>query len=90
MKIFKKTKDNTGRRHIYFCGIKVFSYKKKLKNTLNNKDIYLPTMPFAGINIVANEEKGIGNIAIKLERIANGKDFEGAEMLMAQQVSTFH
>ena len=29
MKLFCKKKKNNGRRHIYFCGLKIFSYKKK-------------------------------------------------------------
>ena len=34
MKLFCKEKRETGRCHIYFCGIKIFSYKskKKIKN----------------------------------------------------------
>ena len=28
-KIFKKIKSSNGRRRVYFCGIKIFSYKKK-------------------------------------------------------------
>ena len=31
MKIFQKVKKANGRRQIYFCGVKVFSYKRKLK-----------------------------------------------------------
>ena len=31
--IFKKTKKPNGRRQIYFCGIKIFSYKKNIKFT---------------------------------------------------------
>ena len=33
MKIFRKEKKKNGRRHIFFMGIKVASYKKKLKAT---------------------------------------------------------
>lgn len=32
MKIFKKERLPNGRRHIYFCGIKIASYKKKVTN----------------------------------------------------------
>ena len=31
MKIFKKVRYPNGRRHIYFCGMKIFSYRKKQK-----------------------------------------------------------
>ena len=34
MKIFKKVKYPNGRRHIYFLGIKIISYRKKHKNTI--------------------------------------------------------
>lgn len=41
-KIFQKIKRPNGKRHVYFCGIKICSYKKKPKNKLlefNLKDI---------------------------------------------------
>lgn len=36
MNIFKKVRFKNGRRHIYFLGIKVFSYRKKQKNIILN------------------------------------------------------
>lgn len=33
MKIFRKEKTGNGRRNIYFCGIKIFSYKKHKQHT---------------------------------------------------------
>ncbi|MBR3662012.1 MAG: phosphoribosyl transferase [Alphaproteobacteria bacterium] len=38
--ILKKTKKANGRRHIYLFGVKVFSYKKKNKSSLNDKYVY--------------------------------------------------
>lgn len=35
MKLFKKIKKENGRRHIYFCGVKIFSYKGHLKTSSN-------------------------------------------------------
>lgn len=32
MKLFEKIKSPSGRRRIYFCGVKVFSYKRKSRN----------------------------------------------------------
>jgi hypothetical protein len=34
MKVFRKEKLKNGRRHIYFCGMKILSYKKKIKKDL--------------------------------------------------------
>ena len=36
MKIFRKERLDNGRRHIYFCGIKIASYKKKNQSVPDN------------------------------------------------------
>lgn len=36
MKIFRKEKLANGRRHIYFCGIKIASYKSKKQNSVSD------------------------------------------------------
>lgn len=45
MKIFRKEKLENGCRHIYFCGVKIFSYKKNLSVNINMfiSDIYINT-----------------------------------------------
>jgi acetyltransferase-like isoleucine patch superfamily enzyme len=37
MKIFSKEKLKNGRRHIYFCGLKIISYKKRKKSDNTNQ-----------------------------------------------------
>ena len=39
MKVVYKEKKPNGRRHIYFCGIKIFSYKRK-KSQLQYDSVY--------------------------------------------------
>ena len=40
MKIIQKKRYSNGRRHIYFLGIKVFSYKKKKKGISKRSWLY--------------------------------------------------
>lgn len=39
MKLFKKTRYSNGRRHVYFLGVKIFSYKKKRKKKVPQKPL---------------------------------------------------
>lgn len=80
MHIFKKIKKTNGRRHVYFLGVKIFSYKKKihhkLERTLNQfsfKELGNGSEIQPGCRIYHPENISIGNNV----RIGQGALIEG-------------
>ncbi|MBQ6012154.1 MAG: hypothetical protein IJL23_03465, partial [Alphaproteobacteria bacterium] len=63
MKIFRKEKTGNGRRHIYFCGIKIVSYKKHKHNhsiphiDKNILDVEIAEFNSNGINRTKRDKK---------------------------------
>ncbi|MBR5153981.1 MAG: glycosyltransferase [Alphaproteobacteria bacterium] len=48
IKLFKKEQTTNGRRHIYLCGVKIFSYNKKHKKSASGGNIaYIPRQQIA-------------------------------------------
>ena len=60
MKMFKKIKKSNGRRQIYFCGIKVLSYKKKNKSFSNYTNTSIDPSAFIDGNSEIGEYTFIG------------------------------
>ncbi len=84
MKFFRKEKEANGRRNVYICGLKVFSYKRKLKldDLLRLCDIpNLKSLVYKGIvfphpvGIVISDSAVIGKNCIIFQNVTIGANF---------------
>ena len=80
-----KTINSQRYKIVTIAGLK-FKHKLKPAKSINNQNV----LPADGIIYKENEEKGLANIEIKLERLANGGQFEHEDMVIANKAIGKH